>query len=82
MLAGRVLLVSQSSGIAPHVERSGCGVLTSPDISAIEEGLCTLVQRRREWKNMGLSGRAHALTRLNWDAIVRELLPQYEQLAA
>lgn len=82
MLAGRVLLVGKSAGIAPHVEGSECGVMVSPDISAIEEGLCTLVQRRREWMNMGLSGRAHALSRLNWNGIAGDLLPQYERLAA
>lgn len=82
MLAGRVLLVAETAGIAPHVEGSECGVMVSPDSSAIEEGLCTLVQRRREWKNMGLSGRAHALSRLHWNGIAGDLLPQYERLPA
>lgn len=82
MLAGRVLLVGETAGIAPHVVGGECGVTVSPDISAIEEGLCTLVQRRREWKNMGLSGRSYVVSHLNWNTITGHLLAQYERFTA
>lgn len=54
MLAGRVLLISDVAGIAPHVKASGCGVVVAPEVSAIKAGLMELLQRRSEWKDMGL----------------------------
>ncbi|HVK56772.1 MAG TPA: glycosyltransferase [Burkholderiales bacterium] len=80
MLAGRVLLVSDSTGIAPHVEASGCGVVVEPTEEGVEEGLRSLIRRRAEWREMGLQGRRYVLERLNWDTIASELLTQYNQL--
>lgn len=80
MLAGRVLLVSEIAGIAPHVESSGCGVVVAAEVSAIKLGLIKLLQHRSEWKEMGLAGRHYALKYLQWDEIASTALEQYQQL--
>ncbi|MCG6136143.1 MAG: glycosyltransferase [Nostoc sp. LLA-1] len=80
MLAGRVLLVSSIAGIAPYVEASDCGVVVTPEVSAIKLGIMKLFQRRSEWKEMGLAGRRYALENLQWDKIASVALKQYQQL--
>jgi glycosyltransferase involved in cell wall biosynthesis len=80
MLAGRVLLVSEVAGIAPHVEASGCGVIVAPTVAAIRQGLIELLERRSEWKAMGLRGRHYALEHLRWGKIAANALENYKQL--
>jgi glycosyltransferase involved in cell wall biosynthesis len=80
MVAGRVLLVSEEAGIAPHVMASGCGVVVQPNGAAIESGLLALLQRRQEWQRMGAQGRQYALDRLDWKQIGVEALRQYVRL--
>lgn len=80
MLAGRVLLVSEVAGIAPHVQASGCGVVVTPEVSAIQSGLMELLQRRSEWREMGLRGRQYALEHLDWSKIASVALEQYLHL--
>ncbi|BAY87279.1 group 1 glycosyl transferase [Calothrix parasitica NIES-267] len=80
MLAGRVLLVSQEAGIAPHVEKAGCGVVVAPEVSRIESGFLQLLKRRSEWREMGLRGRNYALEYLNWEKIASQALEDYKLL--
>jgi glycosyltransferase involved in cell wall biosynthesis len=80
MLAGRVLLVSEIAGIAPHVEASGCGVVVAPEVSEIKSGLMELLKRRSQWKEMGMKGRNYALENLRWDKIASVALEKYQQL--
>ena len=80
MLAGRVLLVSEVAGIAPHIKASGCGVVVKPETSAIKAGLTELIQRRSEWKRMGLNGRHYILEHLQWNKIASAALEQYKYL--
>jgi glycosyltransferase involved in cell wall biosynthesis len=80
MLAGRVLLVSEVAGIAPHVQASGCGVVVAPEVSEIQSGLIELLKRRSDWKEMGLRGRRYALEHLDWNKIAFSALDQYHQL--
>ena len=80
MLAGRVLLVSEVAGIAPHIKASGCGVVVKPETSAIKAGLSELIQRRSEWKRMGLNGRHYILEHLQWNKIASAALDQYKYL--
>jgi len=80
MLAGRVLLVSEVAGIAPHVQASNCGVIVSPTVAAIRQGLMELLERRSEWQEMGLRGRHYALEHLRWDKIAASAVEQYKQL--
>ena len=82
MLAARVLLVSGRAGIARHVETSGCGVTVEPTVPGIEEGLLALLERRTEWREMGLAGRRYALARLQWKNIAAAALEQYERIVA
>jgi glycosyltransferase involved in cell wall biosynthesis len=80
MLAGRVLLVSDVAGIAPHVRASGCGMVISADVAHIKSGLVEILAMRSNWKEMGLAGREYALTHLRWERIAAETLEQYRAL--
>ncbi|MEA5503249.1 glycosyltransferase [Halotia wernerae UHCC 0503] len=80
MLAGRVLLVSEIAGIAPYIEASGCGVVVKAEVSGIKSGIMQLIQRRSEWKEMGLAGRHYALEHLQWDKIAFAALEEYKKL--
>jgi glycosyltransferase involved in cell wall biosynthesis len=80
MLAGRVLLVPECSGIAAHVLASGCGVVVTPDVPSIQAGLQWLLSRRSQWKQMGLQGRNYALKHLQWEVIAEKAIGDYQQL--
>jgi len=82
MLAGRVLLVSDVAGIAPHVRTSGCGVVISPDIAHVKSGLMELLSMRPKWREMGLAGRDYALGRLRWERIAAETIEHYHTILA
>ncbi|MNC85551.1 D-inositol-3-phosphate glycosyltransferase [compost metagenome] len=82
MLAARVLLVSEIAGIARHVRASDCGVVVKPTTASVAEGLAALLQRRSEWREMGLRGRRYALANLQWKNIAASALRHYERLAA
>jgi glycosyltransferase involved in cell wall biosynthesis len=80
MLSGRVLLVSDIAGIAPHVRTARNGVVIATDVAHVKAGLLELVSTRNQWKEMGLRGREYALTRLRWDRIAAEALVEYQKL--
>ncbi len=78
MLAGRVLLVSEIGGIASHVKSSGCGVVVKPEVASIKDGLDELLERRSEWKKMGMAGRLYVLENLQWQKIAEAALESYQ----
>ena len=80
MLAARVLLVSERAGIARHVEASGCGVTVAPTVDGVLTGLDQLLACRERWREMGMSGRRHALAHLNWGSIAGAALREYRRL--
>lgn len=80
MLTGRVLLVSGVAGIAPHVEASNSGLLVEPSVDSVYQGLRTLIDRRAEWREMGLRGRTHVLTHLSWPSIAGRSLLVYQEI--
>jgi len=80
MLAARVIIVSQISGLAPHVLAAGCGVVVSPDVASVKAGLLQLLEARPRWKEMGLAGREYALQHFRWDRSAAETLERYRQL--
>lgn len=80
MLAGRVLLVSEVAGIAPHVRESGCGVVVDPEPASVARGINQLFDARPQWKEMGLRGRQYAIENLRWDKIAAKVAPHYQQL--
>jgi glycosyltransferase involved in cell wall biosynthesis len=80
MLAGRVLLVSETAGIAQHVRASGCGVVVKPDVESIQTGLQWLLQRRDEWPDMGMRGYHYACAKLSWRRIAQQALTSYQRL--
>lgn len=77
MLAGRVLLVSEIAGVAPHVKTSDCGVVVQPTVASVKAGLEHLLQRRDEWPQMGLKGREYVFKRLSWKEISSQALESY-----
>ena len=80
MLAGRVLLISEIAGIAPHIKASGCGVVVHPEPTAIKAGLLELLEKRSQWQEMGLRGRQYVLDNLHWNAIASRALKDYKIL--
>jgi glycosyltransferase involved in cell wall biosynthesis len=82
MLAGRVLMVSGTAGISPHVERSGCGVIVQPTAEDVHRGFRYLLSNRDRWREMGLRGREYALEHLHWNTIAQRTLNQYQQLVS
>jgi glycosyltransferase involved in cell wall biosynthesis len=80
MLAGRVLLVSEVAGIAPHVQASGCGVVVDPQVTSIQAGLQALLDCRDRWPEMGQRGRKYVLENLQWKQIAERAMQQYSEL--
>ncbi len=80
MLVSRVLLVSEVAGIAPHVRKSGCGVVVKAEISSIKAGIIELLECRSQWREMGLRGRQYVLENLHWHKIASRALEQYKSL--
>jgi glycosyltransferase involved in cell wall biosynthesis len=80
MLAGRVVLVSDVAGIAPHVRASRCGVVISTDASQVAAGLLELLSLRPKWEEMGLAGREYVLKNLRWENIAAETLAHYRAM--
>lgn len=80
MLAGRVVLVQETAGIARHVIASDCGVAVPARIHALQGGLASLLERRGEWSDMGRRGREYAIRHLDWRGIARQALGQYRTL--
>jgi glycosyltransferase involved in cell wall biosynthesis len=80
MLAARVLMITASAGIAPHVERSGCGVIVNPTAEDIQRGFESLLSMRGQWREMGLRGREYAIEHLHWNGIAARTLAQYQRL--
>jgi glycosyltransferase involved in cell wall biosynthesis len=80
MLSGRVLLISDIAGIAPHVRTAGNGVIVAPDPAHVKAGLEELIAKRHQWRDMGLRGRQYALTQLRWERIAAETMESYRQL--
>lgn len=77
MLAARVLMVSATAGIAPHVANSGCGVVVEPTAHDVHRGFRYLLSQRHRWQEMGMQGRAYALEHLHWNRIAERTLSQY-----
>lgn len=80
MLAGRVVLVSDVAGIAPHVRASGCGVVIPADVNHVRNALVELLSMRPRWKEMGLAGREYALKHLRWDHIAAQTMDEYRHM--
>lgn len=82
MLAGRVVVISDIAGLAPHVIASQCGVVIQPNVASIAEGLQEVIKLRSKWQEMGLRGRNYALKHLHWDRIGETALQSYRKLMA
>jgi glycosyltransferase involved in cell wall biosynthesis len=82
MLAGRVVIVSEIAGIAPHVRASGCGIVVTANIRSIREGLAEMMKLRPQWPQMGMAGRQYAIEHLRWGRIAAGAWNEYKRLMA
>ena len=80
MLAGRVVLVSDVAGIAPHVRKSGGGMAITPSVDTVKQALRELLAKRSQWKAMGMSGRQYVMDHLRWDQIGAKTLKHYREI--
>lgn len=80
MLSGRVIIVSDVAGIAPHVRAAGCGVVISADVASLKAGINQVLAARSKWQEMGLAGREYALRQLQWQHIARQTLNHYQAM--
>jgi glycosyltransferase involved in cell wall biosynthesis len=82
MIAGRPVLVAETAGIAPHVERAKCGIVVPATVEGVEKGILQLISRRAEWREMGLRGRTHVLRHMDWRSLGIRSLKLYTRLSA
>jgi glycosyltransferase involved in cell wall biosynthesis len=78
MLAGRVIVISEVAGLAPHVEASASGRVVQPTVDSIVSALRQLLECRDRWPEMGQSGRNYALKVLQWENIAQSALNFYQ----
>jgi glycosyltransferase involved in cell wall biosynthesis len=78
MLAGRVIVISEVAGLAPHVVASDCGLVVQPTVDSIVSALRQLLDCRDRWPDMGRSGRNYALNELQWKKIAQSALMYYQ----
>jgi glycosyltransferase involved in cell wall biosynthesis len=78
MLAGRVIVISEVAGLAPHVEASEAGLVVQPTVESIVSALLQLLECRDRWPDMGRSGRSYALNELQWKKIAQSALMDYQ----
>lgn len=77
MLAGRVIVISDVAGLAPHVVASESGRIVQPTVDSIVSALSQLLECRDRWPDMGRSGRNYALNELQWKKIAESALHSY-----
>lgn len=80
MAAGRVLLLSKETGLAPHVEASGSGALVLPTVESVGAGIRDLLARRSEWQEMGMRGRRYVMEHLQWRHVGSRALEEFGRL--
>jgi glycosyltransferase involved in cell wall biosynthesis len=56
--------------------------VVSPDVESVRAGLRYLLDRRSEWREMGLRGRRYAIEQLAWPRVASTALQHYRRLAA
>ncbi len=78
MLAGRVIVISEVAGLAPHIEASASGRVVQPTVDSIVSALRQLLECRDRWSEMGQSGRNYALKVLQWENIAQSALTFYQ----
>jgi len=80
MLAARPVLVSDVSGIAPHVRAARCGVVVESKVSSIRAGIREMLACKDQWAAMGQRGREYVMAKLKWETIAEESLKAYRKL--
>jgi glycosyltransferase involved in cell wall biosynthesis len=77
MSHGCPVVVTESCGLAPLVTRSGSGLVTSPDSSALRTAVERLLLDPQRRRSMGHAARRTVATELNMQAVTQTLLSAY-----
>jgi len=79
MLAARPVLVSDVSGIAPHVRAARCGVVVDSKVNSIRGGIREMLACKDQWAAMGQRGREYVMAKLKWETIAEDSLKAYRK---
>ncbi|MGZ5444092.1 MAG: glycosyltransferase family 4 protein [Thermoanaerobaculia bacterium] len=69
-LCGRPVVATRVGGV-PEIVTEGAGILTEVNVSAIREGMFTMLQRAEEWESMGAALRQNCLAVTREDPLRR-----------
>lgn len=78
MAAGVAVIVTDRVGLASFVSSARAGVVVQPDQASLASGIRSLLGSPTDAEEMGKRGRAIALDRFTWDAIVPQVTEAYE----
>lgn len=80
LVAARPLVCTRAGALASRLEEEGLAIVVDSSVEAIEQGMREAIERRSEWPEMGRKARSWALTHLEWDPIVSDMLHQLAQV--
>lgn len=81
MSVGLPVVVTRDCGLAPLIERTGCGVVTDPAVPALADAVAALLADDSLARAMGEIGRRTAQRHQGMGAVADRLLDTYENLA-
>jgi len=74
MMAARPIVSTRVGTLAPVLEREGIAEVVDTTSEAIAEGMLSVIRARKSWPETGRTGREWAMSHLQWDPIVEQLL--------
>ncbi|MEZ5149963.1 glycosyltransferase [Rhodococcus zopfii] len=80
MSVGLPVVVTRDCGLASLIERSGCGVVTDPEVPALADAVATLLANEPLARAMGENGRRTVQTHQGMRAVADRLLDTYEDM--
>lgn len=76
LVAARPLVCTRAGALASRLEENDLAIVVDATTDALEKGMREVIRRRAEWPEMGRRARSWALTHLEWDPIVSDMLHQ------
>ena len=70
----------KSREFPPTCAASGCGIIVTPTVSSVRDGIAEMLRLRPQWPQMGLAGRQYAIEHLRWGRIAHSAWKEYDQL--
>lgn len=80
MSVGLPVIVTDDCGLAPLVARTGCGIVTAPDVPALAAAVGTILGNRSVARAMGERGQAAVQNELGMHAVGQQLEHAYSEL--